>query len=97
LEHSRVDRGADRPQCRVPGVHPYLPDTSRNTGTGVVIAPGGVMVMLAHEHEGTEVAKWLAERGVAAFVLKYRVKQTDPSKSPLAAMTPADEPENNFK
>jgi acetyl esterase/lipase len=39
----------------------------------------------------------LAERDIAAFVLKYRVKQTDPSKSPMAAITAADEPQNNFK
>jgi acetyl esterase/lipase len=76
---------------------PYLPDASRNTRTGVIIAPGGGMVMLSYDSEGIEVAKWLAERGVAAFVLKYRVKQTDPTKSPLAAMTPGDEPQNNFK
>jgi hypothetical protein len=48
---------------------PYLPDASRNTGTGVIIAPGGGMVMLSYQSEGIEVAKWLAERGVAAFVL----------------------------
>jgi acetyl esterase/lipase len=76
---------------------PYLPDASRNTGTGVIIAPGGGMVMLSFDSEGVEVAKWLAERGIAAFVLKYRVKQTDPSKSPMASITPGDEPQNNFK
>jgi acetyl esterase/lipase len=76
---------------------PYLPDASRNTGTGVIVAPGGGMVMLSYDSEGVEVAKWLAERGIAVFVLKYRVKQTDPSKSPLAAMTPGDDPENNYK
>jgi hypothetical protein len=36
----------------------YLPDASRNTGTGVVVAPGGGMVMRAYDHEGIEVAKW---------------------------------------
>jgi acetyl esterase/lipase len=76
---------------------PYLPDASRNTGTGVIVAPGGGMVMLSYDSEGVEVAKWLAERGIAAFVLKYRVKQTDPSKSPMAAITGGDEPQNNFK
>jgi acetyl esterase/lipase len=76
---------------------PYLPDASRHTGTGVIVAPGGGMVMLSYDSEGVEVAKWLAERGIAAFVLKYRVKQTDPSKSPLVAMTPGDDPENNYK
>jgi len=53
-----------------PDYLPYLADASRNTGTGVVIAPGGGFVMLSYDSEGVEVAKWLAERGIAAFVLK---------------------------
>ena len=75
---------------------PYLPDASRNTGTGVVIAPGGGFVMLSYDSEGVEVAKWLAERGIAAFVLKYRVRQTDPTQSPMAAIKAADEPASNY-
>lgn len=46
-----------------------------NTGTSVIIAPGGGYFILAVEHEGSEVAKYLSERGVTAFVLRYRVKQ----------------------
>ena len=80
-----------------PDYVPYLPDPSRNTGTGVVIAPGGGFVMLSYDSEGVEVAKWLAERGVAAFVLKYRVRQTDPSQSPMAAIKAADEPASNYE
>ncbi len=53
----------------------YLPDKAIATGTGVVIAPGGAFVALAIDHEGTEVARWLQQRGVAAFVLKYRIMQ----------------------
>jgi acetyl esterase/lipase len=54
----------------------YLPDPSRNTGTGVIIAPGGAFMMLSIDYEGHDVARWLAARGVAAFVLKYRLDQT---------------------
>ena len=50
----------------------YLPDPAEATGSAVIVAPGGAYIMLAIEHEGTGVARWLAKRGVAAFVLKYR-------------------------
>ena len=57
-------------------VHPtltaYLPERSKATGAGVIIAPGGAFVALAISLESTEVARWLQQRGVAAFVLKYR-------------------------
>ena len=54
----------------------YLPDPSVATGTAAVVCPGGVFNFLAIEVEGTDVARWLCARGVAAFVLKYRVAQT---------------------
>lgn len=56
-----------------PTLTAYLPEKSKATGTGVIVAPGGACVALAIKHEGTDVAKWLQERGIAAFVLKYRV------------------------
>ncbi|HMO57084.1 MAG TPA: alpha/beta hydrolase [Roseiflexaceae bacterium] len=52
----------------------YLPRNA--TGTGVVVAPGGAHHFLAVDHEGVEVANWLTARGIAAFVLKYRVIET---------------------
>ena len=42
-------------------------------GTAVVIAPGGGFTILAIEHEGRDVARWMNQRGVTAFVLRYRV------------------------
>jgi acetyl esterase/lipase len=56
-----------------PTLTAYLPDKSTATGTGVVIAPGGAFVALAIDLEGRDVARWLQNRGVAAFVLKYRI------------------------
>lgn len=56
-----------------PTLTAYLPEKSKATGTGVIVAPGGACVALAIQHEGTDVAKWLQQRGIAAFVLKYRV------------------------
>jgi acetyl esterase/lipase len=59
-----------------PTLTPVLPDPSVATGTGVVVCPGGGYFMLAISHEGFDVAQWLAYRGIAAFVLKYRVMET---------------------
>ena len=53
-----------------------LPDPAAATGAAVVVCPGGGYAMLAIAHEGFDVAHWLAERGIAAFVLKYRVMET---------------------
>jgi acetyl esterase/lipase len=55
---------------------PFLPDPARATGAAVVVAPGGGFRTLSMENEGWDVAKALAARGVAAFVLKYRLNQT---------------------
>lgn len=56
-----------------PTLTPYLPEPSKRTGTGVIIAPGGAFVALAISLEGEDVARWLQARGIAAFVLKYRI------------------------
>src|SRR5581483_9753744 len=53
----------------------YLPDKAKSTGTGVIVAPGGACVALAMKHEGTDVAEWLRARGIAAFLLKYRLQE----------------------
>lgn len=56
-----------------PTLTAYLPDRAKATGTGIIIAPGGAFVALAMSLEATEVARWLQQRGIAAFVLKYRI------------------------
>jgi len=60
----------------VPTVTPVLPDPARATGAAVIVAPGGAFMLLAMDHEGWNVARWLADHGVAAFVLKYRLNPT---------------------
>jgi acetyl esterase/lipase len=57
---------------------PFLPDPARASGTAVIVAPGGGFRTLSMENEGWNVARALAARGVAAFVLKYRLIQTPP-------------------
>lgn len=58
-----------------PTLTAYLPEPAKATGTGVIIAPGGAFVALAIDLEGHNVARWLQERGIAAFVLKYRIME----------------------
>ncbi len=55
---------------------PFLPDPAKASGAAVVVAPGGGFFTLSMENEGWNVARALAEKGVAAFVLKYRLNQT---------------------
>jgi endo-1,4-beta-xylanase len=55
----------------------YLPPRAKANGTAVVICPGGGHRILAIDHEGYDVARRLNEMGVAAFVLKYRLAQTE--------------------
>jgi acetyl esterase/lipase len=67
----------------VPTLTPFLPPRAKATGTAVIIAPGGGFVLLAMDHEGWQVARWLQAHGVAAFVLKYRVLPTEPKAAGL--------------
>lgn len=54
----------------------FSPEKSLATGTAVIVCPGGGWSYLEYDKEGTLIAKWLAKRGVTAFVLKYRVNRT---------------------
>ncbi len=69
---------------------PFLPDPGKASGAAVIVAPGGGYMTLSMENEGWDVAKALAAKGVAAFVLKYRLRQTpaglDDFGKALAAM-----------
>ncbi len=56
-----------------PSITPFLPSKRKATGCAVIIAPGGGHRELWIDHEGYNVARWLSERGIAAFVLKYRL------------------------
>ena len=55
---------------------PFLPDPAKATGAAVIVAPGGGFRTLSMDNEGWAVARALAARGVAAFVLKYRLTPT---------------------
>lgn len=60
-----------------PSVTVFLPPAEIATGAAVIICPGGAHRFLAIDHEGYDVGRWLARIGVAGFVLKYRLAQTE--------------------
>ncbi len=67
----------------VPTLTAYLPDPEKATGAAMVVAPGGAFVRLAMDYEGYEVGEYLADHGVAAFVLKYRTRPMGNSKEEI--------------
>lgn len=70
-----------------PALEMYLPVKEEATGTAVVICPGGSYSVLVYDGEGISMAKALQQKGVAAFVLKYRLPDdslmVDKSSGPL--------------
>jgi acetyl esterase/lipase len=62
-----------------PTITPYLPTPEKATGCAIVIAPGGGHREMWSDHEGHNLARWLRDRGVAAFVLLYRLANEEGS------------------
>ena len=56
-----------------PSITPFLVRGSKTPVAAVIVMPGGGHYQLSIDHEGYDVAKFLSGRGVAAFVLKYRL------------------------
>ena len=67
--------------CNVhkPTFTPYIPAADQATGTAVIICPGGGHRKLCLGHEGYALAEWFRDRGIAAFVLKYRLARDEGS------------------
>jgi endo-1,4-beta-xylanase len=74
-EAARVTQDGERVVSNVhkPSLTPYLPPKDQATAAAVIIAPGGGHRELWTDHEGHNLARWLSARGIAAFVLKYRL------------------------
>ena len=77
-----------RPVIRLTGISDptltvYRPARTRETGTAVLVFPGGGYHILAMDLEGTEVCEWLNSIGVTAMLLKYRVPEPSPYTRPL--------------
>lgn len=64
-------------KVNTPTIEVFLPSKNNAIGMGVVICPGGGYHHLSYDWEGSDVAKWFNSKGIAAFVLKYRLPQSD--------------------
>ena len=73
-----------------PSIYVFLPPKEKATGAAMIVAPGGGHTQLVIEKEGWEIADWLNDRGIAAFVLKYRLARAPESKYTLAKEVYAD-------
>jgi len=73
----------------------FAPETGKSNGVGVVVCPGGGWRILAWEHEGVDLAHWLAERGYTAFLLKYRVMATPDDPAVFEASIPGSNKQLN--
>src|SRR4051794_38678825 len=62
----------------------YKPAAGKANGTSVIIAPGGAFRFLMVDYEGVDRARWLAERGITAFVLRYRVMHTPEEEAAMS-------------
>ena len=80
-EKVRVTDGGDHVISNIhqPSLTPYLPTPDTATGAAVIIAPGGGHRELWSTHEGHNLARWLSERGIAAFVVYYRLAREEGS------------------
>lgn len=59
----------------------FRPPGDKANGVGVIVCPGGGWRLLAWEHEGLDVARWLSAQGYTALLLKYRVRGTPQSQA----------------
>ena len=67
----RVTRNVAKPTLEA-----YRPDPASANGTAIIVAPGGAFRFLSIDSEGVQVARWLASKGVTAFLLRYRLAET---------------------
>jgi acetyl esterase/lipase len=88
-KHSEQESRTNLWQTRVvfnvvnPTLTVFQPDPAKANGTAVVICPGGAFFGLSIDSEGFDVARWLQERGITCFVLKYRLvpcRTDDPTR-----------------
>lgn len=60
-------------QVTNPTLERFLPQPEKDLHVSVIVCPGGAYQKLAYQHEGVQIAQWLAGQGYTAFVLAYRV------------------------
>ncbi len=92
--HEKSNKVAGLPVIRLgnvstPTLTIYKPTAEKNSGTAVLVCPGGGYNILAYDLEGTEVCKWLNSIGVTAGLLKYRVPKAEKDPRPIEALQDA--------
>ncbi len=85
---------AGKPLIRLGNVsHPTLqvfrPPADKDTGTAVVVCPGGGYYILAMDLEGSEICEWLNSIGVTGVLVKYRVPRPDGQNAPIGPLMDA--------
>jgi acetyl esterase/lipase len=63
-----------------PALTAYFAPAATANGTAIIVCPGGAFQFLSWASEGTQVAEWLNAHGITAFVLKYRLQDTGPTR-----------------
>jgi len=91
-ESVRIANNGERVVSNVhnPSLTPYLPEKAKATGVAVIVIPGGGHRELWSDHEGHNVARWLAERGIAGFVLLHRLAREKGSSYTVEGESLAD-------
>ena len=72
-----------------PAITPFLPPAAKNTGAAMLVIPGGGYAKLNGTTEGSDIATWLNDQGIAAFVLRYRLMPRYQKDSAIADTTRA--------
>lgn len=72
-----------------PTLQVFRPPADKDTGTAVVVLPGGGYYILAMDLEGTEVCEWLNSIGVTGVLVKYRVPKREGQPENLAPLQDA--------
>lgn len=74
----------------IPTITPFLPEKGKGNGAAVLVIPGGGHRLLCVDHEGDNIAKWLASKGIAAFVLRHRLAREEGSTYTITEHALAD-------
>ena len=76
---AEVQKDGNVTQVHRPTITVFLPAKDKATGAAVLVIPGGGHRVLCTGHEGVNVATWLTDHGIAAFMLKYRLAREEGS------------------
>ena len=79
---NRIVKNISSPEIQV--FNPANPN-----GTAVLICPGGIYIYQAFDKEGTDIARWLNNLGITAFILRYRLPSEGHEQGKLAPVRDA--------